>query len=306
MLLSPASGAAPTNLAMINRILVCLDKSTYTDAATGFACWLGNHHAASLEGLVVLDVPGIERSVGAVPLGAMRFAKTSIATKEEEYHQLMERLLEAFKKRCDDSGVRHDEFEMQGTPANAILEEANYFDCVILGMRTFFAYGSGAGEDKVYGTDDDEPGDSLELVMDQSLAPVFAVPLGWSPAEGDFDVLIAFDGSQHAMRGLRQFAGLYRGTSARVTLLSCNEDAEASKCILAKAQAFLKAHGFEGIKTDSRAGDIRDSLTGEYAEPFDLIVLGAHSKSAVQEFFTGSLCKSLIERGDKPLLIANS
>ena len=88
---------------MINRILVCLDKSTYTDAAIDYACWLARHHDASLEGLVVLDVEGIERSVGAVPLGAMKFAKTSIAAKEENYHQLMETLLAKFSERCDAS-----------------------------------------------------------------------------------------------------------------------------------------------------------------------------------------------------------
>ena len=113
---------------MINRILVCLDKSTYTDSAMEFACWLAKKHDASIEGLVVLDMEGIERSVGAVPLGAMKFAKTSIAAKEKECHQLIEELLEKFTNHCDAVGVRHTEFEMQGTPAEAILKESNYFD----------------------------------------------------------------------------------------------------------------------------------------------------------------------------------
>ncbi|HIF11403.1 MAG TPA: hypothetical protein EYQ81_17215 [Sneathiellales bacterium] len=47
---------------MINRILVCLDKSTFTDSSIEFACWLAQHHDASLEGMVVIDKPGIERS----------------------------------------------------------------------------------------------------------------------------------------------------------------------------------------------------------------------------------------------------
>ena len=46
-------------------------------------------------------------------------------------------------------------------------------------------------------------------------------------------------------------------------------------------------------------------MSADYCEPFDLVVLGAHGKSGVVEFFTGSLCKDLIERGNKPLLIAN-
>ena len=92
---------------MINRILVCIDKSTYTDSATEFACWLAKQHDASLEGVVVLDVQGIQRSEAMVPLGQIHRAKTRIAAKEEKYHQLMEELLGKFTKCCDAAGVRH-------------------------------------------------------------------------------------------------------------------------------------------------------------------------------------------------------
>ena len=290
---------------MINRILVCLDKSTYTDSATEFACWLAKQHDASLEGLVVLDVQGIQRSVGAVPLGAMKFAKTSIAAKEEKYHQLMEELLEKFTKCCDAAGVRHTEFEMQGTPAEAILTESNYFDCVVIGLRTFFTYGSGAGEDEVYGTADDEPGDSLEEILDQSLAPVFAVPLNWQP-DSEFDALVALNGSTHSMRSLRQFARLYGPSTVRVTLLHCSDGSEEHMEILTKSAAYLRAQGFEHVEARTESGDVCKVMSDEFIAPFDLVVIGAHgNKSAVVEFFTGSLCKKLIERQNKPLLIAS-
>ena len=289
---------------MINRILVCLDKSTYTDSAIDYACWLAKHHDASLEGLVVLDVEGINRSVGAVPLGAMKFAKTSIAAKEAEYHELMEGLLANFSARCEAAGVRHSEFEMQGTPAAAILEESNYFDCVVIGLRTFFTYGSGAGDDGEYGTDDDQPGDSLETIMDRSLAPVFAVPLGWKP-DDEFDALIALNGSLHSMRALRQFARLYGRSKVRVTLLHCADSGNGSIELLTKSAGFLRSHGFDHVEVKTESGDIRELLNSDFSKSFDLIALGAHGSSGVVEFFTGSLCKDLIERGDKPLLIAN-
>jgi nucleotide-binding universal stress UspA family protein len=289
---------------MINRILVCLDKSTYTDAAIDYACWLAKHHDASIEGLVVLDVDGVKRSVGPVPLGAMRFAKTSIASKEEDYHSLMEELLENFSKRCGEAGVRYTEFEIQGAPAESILEESNYFDCVVVGLRTFFTYGSGAGADGKYGTDDDEPGDSLEKIMDQSLAPVFAVPLGWKP-DDEFSVLIALNGSPHSMRALRQFARLYGRSKARITLMHCSDDGNGSAEMLTKSASFLRAHGFEHVESKTESGDVRKVMDNGYCEPFDLIVLGAHGNTGVVKFFTGSLCAELIDRGDKPLLIAN-
>jgi len=301
---APNSAEYPPKNAMINRILVCLDKSTYTDSAIDYACWLAKHHDASLEGLVVLDVEGISRSVGAVPIGAMKFAKTCITAKEEQYHKLMEALLANFSERCEAAGVRHTEFEMQGAPADAILEESNYFDCVVIGLRTFFTYGSGAGEDGEYGTDDDEPGDSLEKIMDQSLAPVFAVPLAWKPDE-EFDALIALNGSLHSMRALRQFARLYGRSKVRITLLHCSDGGNDSIQLLTKSAGFLRSHGFDHVEVKTESGDIRELINSDFTKPFDLIALGAHGNSGVVEFFTGSLCKDLIESGDKPLLIAN-
>ena len=164
---------------MINRILLCLDKSTYTDSSIDFACWLATHHNASIEGMVVIDSPGIQRSVGGGGVGSMKYARTTIATKEKEYHELMESILDKFKERCDAAGVEHNEYEIQGEPAEAILDESNYFDCVIIGIRTFFSYSSGTGKDGEFGTEHDEDGRALTEIMSESLSPVFAVPLGW-------------------------------------------------------------------------------------------------------------------------------
>ncbi len=153
---------------MINRILVCLDKSTFTDSSIEFACWLAQHHDASLEGMVVIDKPGIERSAFGGGIGTMKYARTNIASKEKECHGMVEELLQKFSTRCEAAGVRHMEFEMQGSPADAILEESNYFDCVVIGLRTYFTYSSGAGDDETYGTEDDEPGESLEQILNHS------------------------------------------------------------------------------------------------------------------------------------------
>jgi nucleotide-binding universal stress UspA family protein len=289
---------------MINRILVCLDKSTYTDSVIDYACWLAEHHNASLEGLVVVDVKGIRRSEGAVPLGAMRFAKTSIAAKEKECHAMVEELLQKFSARCEAAGVRHMEFEMQGSPADAILEESNYFDCVVIGLRTFFSYSSGAGDDETYGTEDDEPGESLEQVLNQSLAPVFAVPLDWKHTE-EINALVAINGGTHSMSALRKFARLYGRADVKVTLMHCSDGTENHLELLTKSAAFLRAHQFKQVESRTESGDVREVMNEEFCAPYDLIVMGAHGKSGVVDFFTGSLCKDLLKRATKPLLIAN-
>ena len=141
--------------------------------------------------------------------------------------------------------------------------------------------------------------------MDHSLAPVFAVPLNWQ-TDDEFDVLIALNESAHSLRALRQFARLYGRTKVNVTLLNCSDGSADQMEMLTKAVAYLRAHGFDQVISRTESGEIRDVLDDEFLAPFDLVVLGAHgNKSAVVEFFTGSLCKKLIERQSKPLLIAN-
>ena len=289
---------------MINRILVCLDKSTYTDSVIEYACWLAELHNASLEGLVVVDVKGIRRSEGPVPLGAMRFAKTSIAAKEEEAHEMVEEVLQRFSARCEKLGVRHVEFEMQGAPADAIIKESVFFDCVVIGLRTFFTHSSNAGDDEVYGTEDDEPGDSLEKVLDHSLAPVFAVPLEWKPTK-ELNAQVTLNSSTHSISALRNFARLYGRTNVNVTLMNCSDGSENHLELLTKSAAFLRAHWFKRVESRTESGDVRELLDDDYCGAFDLIVLGAHGKSGITEFFTGSLCRDLLERGNMPLLIAN-
>ena len=135
----------------------------------------------------------------------MKFAKTSIAAKEENYHQLMETLLAKFSERCDAAGVRHTEFEMQGGRPKPFWRSPITLIAWSWACGPF-TYESGAGKDGEYGTADDEPGDSLEQIMKTTLAPVFAVPLNWKP-DDHFSALIAHNGSPHSMRALRQLRG---------------------------------------------------------------------------------------------------
>jgi len=54
---------------MIKRILLPLDASPFTAAATEAACLLAKNQDAQITGLVVIDIPGIKKSIGPVPLG---------------------------------------------------------------------------------------------------------------------------------------------------------------------------------------------------------------------------------------------
>ena len=59
---------------MIKRILVPLDPSPYTKSSIEFAIAMAQRHGSEITGLVILDLPGIEKSIGAIPLGGSYYA----------------------------------------------------------------------------------------------------------------------------------------------------------------------------------------------------------------------------------------
>lgn len=57
------------------RILVRLDSSTCSQAATEYACQIALKHDAEISGLAVVDLPDIGRAIGPAPVGASRYAE---------------------------------------------------------------------------------------------------------------------------------------------------------------------------------------------------------------------------------------
>ncbi len=75
---------------MIKRILLPLDPSSYTKTATYIACKIAQLHHAEVTGLVILDLPGIERSIGPIPMGALHYAEKIELAKKVEASQRIE------------------------------------------------------------------------------------------------------------------------------------------------------------------------------------------------------------------------
>jgi nucleotide-binding universal stress UspA family protein len=288
---------------MIKRILVPLDPSPYAEAALEFAGVLARQHAAELGGLVILDVPGIERSVGAIPMGGLYYAGKRIADEEKKAEARIQKLLTRFRTKCEELGVPHFESERQGGPSENILRESNFYDCLVIGVRTYFTYSTDAGEDLVYGTADDHSGDVLSALMKDSVIPLFAVPKGWRALERAMRICIAFDGSRPAVRALHHVAQLVIPAGSEITLVNSSDNVSQGRFLLDQAAHYLAVHGFTNVAKEWTPISIRQAMADTYAEAADLLVLGAHSHSGVLDFMVGNLCKDLIGRGTKALLI---
>ena len=280
---------------MIKRILVPLDPSPFTETALNVATTIARINNAELTGLVILDLPGIEKSIGPVPLGGLFYADQISKAKEREAEERIKSLLDKFEKKCTSENVAHRSAELQGSPSERILQESIYYDAVIIGLKTYFHFETV-----------DKPGDSLTKLMQETITPVYGVPEKFTlPRVPDEKIraLIAFNGSLPAARAMQRFAQLAPAQNFEVTILTSEEDKTKADYYLNGATAFLTAHGFKNIKQDRTNDDITEVVEKKYLDWAHIFVVGAHSKKGLFDFMVGSLTKFLIELAKKPVLI---
>jgi len=290
----PANIASETNKEkkMLRRILIPFDPSPYAAAALEYACFLAKRQNAEVTGVVVLDIPGIEKSIGPTPLGGIYYASMLEKTKEKKAHEHIQTLLGKFKEKCQKEGVAHREAELQGSPSEQILHDSIYYDLVVMGMRTHFHFET-----------EHKPGDSIERIFSHASTPFLTVPEHFQPKE-KINVLMAFNGSPPAVRAMQGFTHLFEASAfeTEITLLMSESDATLAKSHLDGASAYLKAHSFHNVKIERISQDILQAMEEKYLPWADLVVLGVHSKKGLLDFMLGSLSRYLIKVGTKPLL----
>ena len=279
---------------MIKRVLLPLDASPFTAAATEAACVLAKNRDAQITGLVVLDIPGIKKSIGPVPLGGGHYAKRLEGTRREEAEKVVDELLATFRAKCAAEGVPCQEAEAQGAPHEQIIDESVYYDALVMGLRTFYRFDP-----------DGKPGDALDKILEHSVTPVLGIPESYVKPEPGTRVksLILFDGSLPAARSLQRFAQMARPESTETTLVMAGSDEELANYQLERAARYLAAHGFDRVRSEWTEDDVVEAVDERYLDAADLVVVGAHSKVAVIDFLIGSLARHLIEVALKPILI---
>jgi nucleotide-binding universal stress UspA family protein len=280
---------------VIKRILVPLDPSPYTDTAIEVACDRAKVSEAELTGLVVIDIPGIEESIGPIPVGGLYYAEKMEMAKKLEASQRVEALLDKFKKKCEDKGIAYREAHTQGYPSTQILKESIFYDMVIIGLRTYFNF-----------TTTEKAGDSLEKILKQAITPIFGVPEKFAfsnDPNSKTNVLIAFDGSPLSARALQRFAQLITPKTMQITLLNSSENREMGEYLLNQAEIYLNAHAIMDVKKEWISDDIKKVITNKYLVDADVFVVGAHAREGLFDFFVGSLTRFLVEQAQKPVFI---
>lgn len=280
---------------MIRRILIPLDPSPYSESALNLACVIAKQYDAEVTGLVILDIPGIEDSIGPIPIGGIHLAEKLEREKKEEAKQRIEVLLDKFKAKCSKEGVRHKAAERQGSPSAQILNESIYYDLLITGLRSYFHFETS-----------EKYGRSLDTLLKESVTPIYGVPEKlhlFEKPDRKIRVLIAFDGSPLAARAMQRFSNLISPDLYEITLLNSSDNKEESEKILSRAEEYLNSHQITNIKKIWTNEDIIKVIKNKYYDSMDGFVVGAHSREGIFDFLVGSLTKFLVKSAKKPVLI---
>lgn len=271
------------------KILLMLDDSSYAEAAKEYACEIAITHGATITGVAIVDLPGIQSSGGPVPIGAAHYEVKREEHLLGEAEEKAKATLHRFAQTCESRNINNTDLHTDtGSPFSEIIEESKFHDFTVMGKKSFFGY----TDHETFGT--------LEKILKNGLSPVLAVPNSVRKIE---KVLVAYDNSFPAAKVVHMFLLLGIWNACDITLLNVNDNVNAGEKILNDLSVFFQSYGIQPhLVTQS---GIPDALIKSYTaeNDIDLLVMGSYGKKSVREFFLGSVTRHLIHETDIPLFL---
>jgi nucleotide-binding universal stress UspA family protein len=241
-----------------------------------------------LVGLGIIDAPTICKPQ-PVPLGGSAYKVHHDATLLADAGQKVKQFSEHCAQRCATAGIACQLLQDTGLPAEHILLEAQHSDLIMLGQHTFFHFAT-----------QQQPDTTLDVVLKQSPRPVVAVPA--TLPEGRV-VVVAYDGSPHAVRALQMFQALGLAISQEVHIVCVDAAQERADRCVERAVAFLHSHDIvaQAYACVTAAAPAHVLLEHVHQVQARVLVMGASGRSTLREFFGGSVTRTMLRDSPVPL-----
>lgn len=278
---------------MLRRLLVGLDGTAFSEAASELAIRWAASAGAMAAGIAVLDEPAICGSE-PVPVGGAEFKRERDAARLADARRQVGNFLGRFTSRCAAAGVAAKVLENTGTPWEVINREGQRFDLVLLGRETHFHFETDRG-----------PCETLSKVLRHGPRPLVVVPN--PPGHGTGGILLAYDGSRESARAAEALVHLRPPVDGPVHVLSvAPEHLDAAK-LADRARDYLESHGLSVRPLPVESSDAPAEVILAEAGRLDaaLVVAGACGKSVFREFFLGSVTRTLLAKAGIPLLLTH-
>lgn len=284
---------------MIKRILVALDVDADTPVATKYALRLAKRYNASLTGLAVVDVKNIYTSIGYAGGAGMYYADRMRQYLTEDTRKEAQSLLQLFSGMAEKAGASHYEVIEEGVPTEYIVDEMKYHDLLVIGRESHFFYNR-----------PDQTTNTVSEVLKKGICSTIVVLEEYHDVDR---VLIAYDGSSASARTLQHFVHLQPyGQDLEIELVhvpsgDSEDETEQSNWLLGRAEHYLLEHGFAYVtRRVLEHGDHANRILERMAQyPADMIVMGAHSVSAIQRLTLGSTTHELITKSKIPIFVGH-
>jgi nucleotide-binding universal stress UspA family protein len=278
-----------------DKVLACIDHSSYTPAVCDYAAWAALQMLAPLEFIHVLDRhPETAKKrdfSGSIGLGAQENLLEDLAALDEKMSRLAQEsgrlMLEGARQRAIADGVAAPEGRQRhGELVETLAELEKGARLFVLGKRGEAAESA-----------PQHIGSNLERVVRALHRPILVVPKEYKKPES---LMLAFDGSATTRKGVEMIASspLFRGLPCHVVTagaLGANQ--------LEWAETTLRNAGFD-THTAAIPGEPETALAGYLqTHQLDVLVMGAYGHSRIRQLLVGSTTTIMIRTVSVPLLL---
>ena len=273
---------------MIRSIMLALAEPPHDAGARNYGLWLARKIGSSIHLLSVVDISAFEVPVLGTPDG---FMPPVVAPPLTESRSLMSDLLESarerlshFAEQCSSRGIPVSMEVKTGIPGEVIGRSAVAHDIVVMSRVGYSRSGAVASIDPV-----------VAPAIRNSVRPVLIAGSAFREGNDVRNVLVAYDGSNHAARALLVAAELANRPGVSCTLLTVAPSEETGEETLAPAEAFLLHHNIAPRKqviVSSKPSEVICGLAA--SEGVDLLVMGAYGHSPIREVLFGSTTERVL------------
>lgn len=282
---------------MSRKVLACIDASPYAQAVCDYAVWAAKKLDVAMSVIHAFDKshkPEKADLSGSIGLGSQEALLAQLAELDEKHGKLaMERgriMLDAAKACAEAAGVKAvDERLRHGELVEALLELEDETRLLVLGKR-------GTSSADAHG----HMGKHVEQVIRSLHKPILLTQQHFTEPKS---IMLAFDGSPTALKGLEMLAGSPLGKGLPVHLVMAGAVTAATEAHMEAAASILRNAGFQ--TTVAIVGGEPEDVLHQYQQQqnIDLLVMGAYGHSRIRQFIVGSTTTAMISKAKCSLLI---
>lgn len=282
---------------MSRKVLACIDASLYAQAVCDYAAWAAKKLDVAMSVVHVLNKsakPENRDLSGSIGLGSQEALLQQLAELDEKHGKLtMESgriMLDAATARAEAAGVKAvDQRLRHGQLVETLAELEEETRLLVLGKR-------GLSSTDAHG----HMGSHVERVIRTLHKPILVTQQRFTEPQS---IMLAYDGSATALKGLEMLAGSPLGKGLPVHLIMAGANTAATEAQMDKAATILRNAGF--ATTVAIMGGEPEAVLHQYQQQhnIDLLVMGAYGHSRIRQFIVGSTTTAMISQAKCSLLI---